>query len=63
MKKKHSSEYLTERGFGSVWRAERIDMPEEIFKLTANFQCRDKYGLPNLGITQDSMTKEYEIVL
>ncbi|RHZ70076.1 hypothetical protein Glove_275g5 [Diversispora epigaea] len=81
-------EYLAEGGFGSIWKAEWIDMPEEVFEfyksnqvalkklknsheisseflkeLTANFQCRDKYVLPILGITQDSMTKEYAIVL
>ncbi|RHZ69958.1 hypothetical protein Glove_276g13 [Diversispora epigaea] len=81
-------EYLAEGGFGSIWKAEWIDMPEEVFdfyksnqvalkklknsqeisseflkELTANFQCRDKYVLPTLGITQDSMTKEYAIVL
>ncbi|RHZ70101.1 hypothetical protein Glove_275g27 [Diversispora epigaea] len=81
-------EYLAEGGFGSIWKAEWIDMPEEVFEfyksdqvvlkklknsqeisseflkeLTANFQCRDKYILPILGITQDSMTKEYAIVL
>ncbi|RHZ64401.1 hypothetical protein Glove_325g31 [Diversispora epigaea] len=59
-KPKWTSEYLAEGGFGSIWKAEWIDMPEE---LTANFQCRDKYVLPILGITQDSMTKEYAIVL
>ncbi|RHZ67417.1 hypothetical protein Glove_301g18 [Diversispora epigaea] len=81
-------EYLAEGGFGSIWKAEWIDMPEEVFEfyksnqvalkklknsqeissvflkeLTANFQCRDKYVLPILGLTQDSMTKEYAIVL
>ncbi|RHZ57819.1 hypothetical protein Glove_383g4 [Diversispora epigaea] len=81
-------EFLAEGGFGSIWKAEWIDMPEEVFEfyksnqvalkklknsqeinleflkeLTANFQCRDKYVLPILGITQDSMTKEYAIVL
>ncbi|RHZ45058.1 hypothetical protein Glove_692g16 [Diversispora epigaea] len=81
-------EYLAEGGFGSIWKAEWINMPEEVFEfyksnqvalkklknsqeisseflkeLTANFQCRDKYVLPILGITQDSMTKEYTIVL
>ncbi|RHZ83863.1 hypothetical protein Glove_87g185 [Diversispora epigaea] len=81
-------EYLAEGGFGSIWKAEWIDMPEEVFEfyksnqvalkklknsqeisseflkeLTANFQCRDKYVLPILGITQDSVTKEYAIVL
>ncbi|RHZ54981.1 hypothetical protein Glove_421g2 [Diversispora epigaea] len=80
--------YLAEGGFGSIWKAEWIDVPEEVFEfyksnqvvlkklknsqeisseflkeLTANFQCRDKYVLPILGITQDSMTKEYAIVL
>ncbi|RHZ46130.1 hypothetical protein Glove_633g5 [Diversispora epigaea] len=81
-------EYLAEGGFGSIWKAEWIDMSEEVFEfyksnqvalkklknsqeisseflkeLTANFQCRNKYVLPILGITQDSMTKEYAIVL
>ncbi|RHZ80988.1 hypothetical protein Glove_130g136 [Diversispora epigaea] len=68
---KWTSEYLAERGFGSIsiWKAEWIDMPEEVFEfyksnqLTSNFQCCDKYVLPILGITQDSMTKEYAIVL
>ncbi|RHZ73766.1 hypothetical protein Glove_229g3 [Diversispora epigaea] len=80
--------YLAEGGFGSIWKAEWVDMPEEVLEfyksnqvalkklknsqeisseflkeLTANFQCRDKYVLPILGITQDSMTKEYAIVL
>ncbi|RHZ66104.1 hypothetical protein Glove_309g154 [Diversispora epigaea] len=80
--------YLAEGGFGSIWKAEWIDMPEEVLEfyksnqvalkklknsqeisseflkeLTTNFQCRDKYVLPILGITQDSMTKEYAIVL
>ncbi|RHZ67393.1 hypothetical protein Glove_301g62 [Diversispora epigaea] len=36
---------------------------EFLKELTANFQCRDKYVLPILGLTQDSMTKEYAIVL
>ncbi|RHZ78862.1 hypothetical protein Glove_155g15 [Diversispora epigaea] len=36
---------------------------EFLKELTANFQCRNKYVLPILGITQDSMTKEYAIVL
>ncbi|RHZ48137.1 hypothetical protein Glove_557g58 [Diversispora epigaea] len=83
-----NKEYLAEGGFGSIWKAEWIDMPEktiEFYKsnqvalkklknsqeisseflkeLTANFQCRDKYVLPILGITQDSMTQEYAIVL
>ncbi|RHZ79881.1 hypothetical protein Glove_140g4 [Diversispora epigaea] len=81
-------EYLAEGGFGSIWKAEWLDMPEDLFEfyksnqvalkklknsqkisseflkeLTANFQCRDKYVLPILGVTQDSMTKEYSIVL
>ncbi|RHZ53155.1 hypothetical protein Glove_450g24 [Diversispora epigaea] len=83
-----SREYLAEGGFGCIWKAEWIDMPEEVFEfyksnqvalkklknsqeissefleeLKANFQCRDRYVLPILGITQDSMTKEYAIVL
>ncbi|RHZ71733.1 hypothetical protein Glove_255g13 [Diversispora epigaea] len=53
-------EYLAEGGFGTIWKAEWIDMPEE---LIANFQCRNKYVLPIFGITQDSMTKEFAIVL
>ncbi|RHZ55273.1 hypothetical protein Glove_417g30 [Diversispora epigaea] len=36
---------------------------EFLKELIANFQCRDKYILPILGITQDLMTKEYAIVL
>ncbi|RHZ84618.1 hypothetical protein Glove_79g104 [Diversispora epigaea] len=81
-------EYLAEGGFGSIWKAEWIDMPEELFEfyksnqvalkklkdsqdisseflkeLKANFQCRDRYVLPILGITQDPKTKEYAIVL
>ncbi|RHZ51584.1 hypothetical protein Glove_476g43 [Diversispora epigaea] len=81
-------EYLDEGGFGSIWKAEWIDMPEELFEfyksnqvalkklkdsqeisseflkeLKANFQCRDRYVLPILGITQDPKTKEYAIVL
>ncbi|RHZ81896.1 hypothetical protein Glove_117g497 [Diversispora epigaea] len=81
-------EYLDKGGFGSIWKAEWTDMPEEVFEyyksnqvalkklknsqeiisefleeLTANFQCRNKFVLPIFGITQDSMTKEYVIVL
>ncbi|RHZ87646.1 hypothetical protein Glove_33g125 [Diversispora epigaea] len=81
-------EYLAKGGFGSIWKAEWIDMPEEVFEfyksnqvalkklknsqeisseflkeLSANFQCRNRYVLPILGITQDSITKEYAIVL
>ncbi|RHZ74817.1 hypothetical protein Glove_219g162 [Diversispora epigaea] len=81
-------EYLAEGGFGSIWKAEWIDMPEELFEfyksnhvvlkklkdsqeisseflkeLKANFQCRDRYVLPILGITQDPKTKEHAIVL
>ncbi|RHZ84535.1 hypothetical protein Glove_79g93 [Diversispora epigaea] len=81
-------EYLAEGGFGSIWKAEWEDMPEESFEfyksnlvafkklkgsqeisseflkeLKANFQCRDRYVLPILGITQDPKTKEYAIVL
>ncbi|RHZ44900.1 hypothetical protein Glove_707g76 [Diversispora epigaea] len=81
-------EYLAEGGFGSIWKAEWVDMPEEVFEfyksnqvavkklknsqeissefleeLTSNFQCRNKYVLSIFGITQDSMTKEYAIVL
>ncbi|RHZ89438.1 hypothetical protein Glove_14g36 [Diversispora epigaea] len=81
-------EYLAEGGFGSVWKAKWIDMPEELFEfyktnqialkklkdsqeisseflkeLIANFQCRDRYVLPILGITQDPKTKEYAMVL
>ncbi|RHZ86353.1 hypothetical protein Glove_52g57 [Diversispora epigaea] len=81
-------EYLAEGGFGSICKAEWIDMPEELFafyksnkvalkklknsqeispeflkELKANFQCRDRYVLPILGITQDPKTKEYAIVL
>ncbi|RHZ65920.1 hypothetical protein Glove_310g13 [Diversispora epigaea] len=81
-------EYLAEGGFGSIWKAEWIDMPEELFEfyksnqvalkklknsqeisseflkeLKANFQCRDRYVLPILGITQDPKTKEYVMVL
>ncbi|RHZ86859.1 hypothetical protein Glove_43g14 [Diversispora epigaea] len=81
-------EYLAEGGFGSIWKAEWIDMPEELFEfyksnnvafkklkdsqkisseflkeLKANFQCRDRYVLPILGITQDPKTKEYAMVL
>ncbi|RHZ58631.1 hypothetical protein Glove_372g72 [Diversispora epigaea] len=81
-------EYLAKGGFGSIWKAEWTDMPEEVFEfyksnivalkklknsqeisseflkeLTANFHCRNKYVLPILGITQDSMTKEFAIVL
>ncbi|RHZ89440.1 hypothetical protein Glove_14g34 [Diversispora epigaea] len=80
--------YLAEGGFGTIWKAEWIDMPKELFEfyktnqialkklkdsqeisseflkeLIANFQCRDKYVLPILGITQDPMTKEYAMVL
>ncbi|RHZ65935.1 hypothetical protein Glove_310g53 [Diversispora epigaea] len=80
--------YLAEGGFGSIWKAEWIDMPEELFEfyksnhvalkklkdsqeisseflkeIKANFQCRDRYVLPILGITQDPKTKEYAIVL
>ncbi|RHZ86590.1 hypothetical protein Glove_48g77 [Diversispora epigaea] len=39
------------------WTSDNYDVE----KLTANFQCRDKYILPILGITQDSLTKEYAI--
>ncbi|RHZ70761.1 hypothetical protein Glove_267g35 [Diversispora epigaea] len=81
-------EYLAKGGFGSIWKAEWIDMPEELFEfyksnqvalkklkdsqeisseflkeIKANFQCRDRYVLPILGITQDPMTKEYAMVL
>ncbi|RHZ70804.1 hypothetical protein Glove_267g10 [Diversispora epigaea] len=81
-------EYLAKGGFGSIWKAEWIDMPEELFEfyksnqvalkklkdsqeisseflkeIKANFQCRDRYVLPILGITQDPKTKEYAMVL
>ncbi|RHZ80923.1 hypothetical protein Glove_130g33 [Diversispora epigaea] len=81
-------EYLAEGGFGSIWKAEWIDMPEELFEfyrsnqvalkklkdsqkisseflkeLKANFQCRDRYVLSIVGITQDRKTKEYAMVL
>ncbi|RHZ60199.1 hypothetical protein Glove_357g19 [Diversispora epigaea] len=81
-------EFLAEGGFGRIWKAEWIDMPEEVFnfyksnqvalkklknsqeisseflkELKANFHCRDRYVLPIFGVTQDSMTKEYAMVL
>ncbi|RHZ89442.1 hypothetical protein Glove_14g11 [Diversispora epigaea] len=72
-------EYLAEGGFGSIWKAEWVDMPEELFEFYKSNQVafkklkdsqkisseflRDRYVLPILGITQDPMTKEYTIVL
>ncbi|RHZ88272.1 hypothetical protein Glove_24g7 [Diversispora epigaea] len=66
-------EYLAKGGFGSVWKAEWIDMPEELFgfynsnqvalKKLKNSQQINKYVLPIFGITQDPKTKEYAIVL
>ncbi|RHZ46348.1 hypothetical protein Glove_624g37 [Diversispora epigaea] len=81
-------QYLDQGGFGTVWKAEWIDMSEELLEiynfnqvalkkltnskemsfkfleeLAANFQCRSKFVLPILGITQDPSTMEYALVL
>ncbi|RHZ45721.1 hypothetical protein Glove_658g12 [Diversispora epigaea] len=59
-------EYLAKGGFGIALKKLKNsqEISSEFLKeLTANFQCRNKYVLPILGITQDSMTKEYAIVL
>ncbi|RHZ69131.1 hypothetical protein Glove_290g50 [Diversispora epigaea] len=81
-------EYLNEGAFGTVWKAEWMNMPEELLEiynsnqvalkklknsqeidhkflheLGTNFECRSKYVLPILGITQDPMTMEYALVL
>ncbi|RHZ77574.1 hypothetical protein Glove_176g73 [Diversispora epigaea] len=55
-------EYLAEGGLEKLKNSQEISS-EFLKELSANFQCRNKYVLPILGITQDSMTKEYAIVL
>ncbi|RHZ79193.1 hypothetical protein Glove_151g16 [Diversispora epigaea] len=80
--------YLDKGGFGTIWKAEWTDMPEDLFdiynsnqvalkklanseimhqeflnELLANFDCRSKYVLPILGLTQDPMTMKYALVL
>ncbi|RHZ65593.1 hypothetical protein Glove_313g51 [Diversispora epigaea] len=51
-------EFVMKKGF-KVQKMKRKHSSSDFLKeLIANFQCRNKYVLPILGITQDSMTKE-----
>ncbi|RHZ74172.1 hypothetical protein Glove_227g143 [Diversispora epigaea] len=60
-------EYLAKGGFGSIWKSEWIDMPEELFEFYKSNQVAFKKLKNSQEISSEflrnPMTKEYAIVL